>query len=251
MVLVVVKAGTVGTVKPVGGAHAGEAVDHEHIAHAACHLAQAQRLARETAAAVVHGDNTVGMYLIIVDAHAVLRTTGGGDLLEGAVQSHTLTHDEGRGIGIVAQLVVGRIPREQVMAFVGLGDGKGVDGQRLHDIGAVVALGDELQHTFINGAAHVEAEHRVEAVLHVGKVLVREQFHQHSGHLGHACLVITLVPHAAARPVGLPLGSDVLDNLGREQVAETARQLARRAVGILAELLATGAGAIDQQRAHD
>ena len=115
----------------------------------------------------------------------------------------------------------------------------------------MVALGDELQHTFIYGTAHVEAEHRVKAVLHVGKILVREQLHQHSGHLGNSGLIIALVPHAAARPVGFPLGADVLDNLGREQIAVAARQLTRCAVGILAEFLAAAVGAIDEQRAHN
>ena len=191
------------------------------------------------------------MNVVVVDAHAVLRTLDGRNLLETAIQANALTHDIGSGVGILALSVGGGFPREQIMVLVGLADGKAVDRQRLHHIGAVIALGDELQHTFIYSTAHVKAEHRVKAVFHVGKVLVREQLHEHSRYLGHTGLVVTLVPHAAARPVGLPLGADVLDNLGREQVAVAARQFTGRAVGILAELLATAVGAIDEQGTHD
>ena len=219
MVLVIVKAGTLGTVKPVGRADAGEAVDHEHIALTAGCLAQAQYLAGEAAATVVHGDDAIGMQFVVFNRHAVLRALGDSDFLEGAVQTHAFTHDIARGIGIVAQVVVGGIPVEQVTPLLALADGKVLDGQGLHDVGAVVTLGDELQHTFIDRAAHVETEHRVKAVFHVGKVLVRQQLHEYGGHLGHSRLIVAPVPHATARPVGFPLGADVLDNLAREQVA--------------------------------
>ena len=223
MVLVIVKACTVGTVKPVGSAHTGEAINHQHIALATCRLAQTQRLARETAAAIIHGDNAIGVQFVIVDAHAVLRSLYSGNLLERTVQTHTFTHDVTRGISIVAQVIVGGIPIEQIVALAALADGKVLDRQGLHHIGAMVALGDELQHTFIDSAAHIEAEHRVKAVFHIGEVLMRQQLHEHGGYLGHTRLIVTLVPHAAARPIGFPLGADVLDNLGREQVAVFAR----------------------------
>ncbi len=251
VVLVVVKTGADAVLKPVGTAHAGKSIDNQHITLARCGLTKAQGLTGETAAAVVDGDDAVTVHLVIVNAHAILRALDGSDFLETAFQSHTFTDDVTRRVGIVTQIVVGGIPREQVLTLTRLADGKVVDGQRLYDVTAVVALGDKLEHALVDGAAHVKAEHRVQAIFHVGKVLVREQLHQHGGHLGHASFIVALVPHAATCPVGFPLGTHVLDNLGREQVGKTARELTRSAVGILAKLLSVGAGAIDQQGSHD
>ena len=222
MVLVVVKTGADAILKPIRTTHARKSVDNQHVALTRCGLAQAQSLTGETAAAIVHSDDAITVHLVIFDVHTILRPLDCGDFLEAPFKSHALTHDVTRSIGTLAQVVMGGIPSEQILPLTRLADGKTVDGQRLDNVTAVVALSDELEHALVDGAAHIEAEHRVQAVFHIGKVLVREQLHEYGGHLGHASLIVTLVPHAATRPVRFPLGTHILDNLGREQVGETA-----------------------------
>ena len=64
---------------------------------------------------------------------------------------------------------------------------------------------------------------------------MREEFEQHCGHLRHTGFEITLVPHPAARPVGLESRAHVLGDVRHHVVREVTRCLAAAAV---AELVA-------------
>ncbi len=100
------------------------------------------------------------------------------------------------------------------------------DGQRLDDVGVAVFVGDEAQDAFVHGAAHHEAEARVETVAHVGEVLVRHEFEQHGRNAWYPSLEVTLVPHAAARPFRVGLQAQVVGNLCLHDVAEVAVEVA-------------------------
>ena len=61
---------------------------------------------------------------------------------------------------------------------------------------------------------------------HVGKILVRQKFYDCGRNSRQAGLAVVTVPHAAARPVCIESGTDVLLQTGEEQVGKVARGVA-------------------------
>ena len=117
------------------------------------------------------------------------------------------------------------------MAFLGEVEGQMAGRKGCHH-GLLPALGgNEAKDALVDGAGHAEAETRVDAIAHVGKVLVGKQFQQHGGHSGHTCLEIGLVPHAPACPVGLVQCAYVIGNLRHHQVAQVVVEIACGTVG--------------------
>ena len=122
-------------------------------------------------------------------------------------------------------------------------------GHRLHGVFATVPGAQVLEDALVYGTGDVEAELRIQAVAHVGKVEVGEEFQQHGGHVGRAALAVGTVPQLAAHPEGLVQRPDVVHHLRLDQVAQQAAAHAVLAVGEPG-LSLVGAG-IDGQGAHD
>ena len=126
---------------------------------------------------------------------------------------------------------------------------EGVHRQRLHHIRHAVTGAEELQDAFVDASAGREAEARVQAVAHIGKILVGKQFQQDGRHAGGAAFAVTAVPGFPSGPVRLIGGADVLYHLGLHQVAEKARTQALFPAGKhLGALVLEG---IDGKRADD
>ena len=232
--------------KRVGCRHAGEIVHHHHCAFRVGRNAEGKHFGVEASAAIVHCHNLVAVYKVVGYLHFVFGIFHHRHLAECAV-AHALHHGISLRFGIAALCVGGRLPSEQELARTSRRNGKRVHWQRLHHIVATIALGNKLEHTFVNGAAHRETECRVEAVTHIGKVLMRKQLEQHGWHLGHPRFVVRFVPHAATHPVRFEQSTHIVADVCADGVGEKARIAARRTVGIVVVIRSH----IYAQRAND
>ncbi|GFI51869.1 hypothetical protein IMSAGC021_00159 [Muribaculaceae bacterium] len=97
------------------------------------------------------------------------------------------------------------------------------DGQWLYHVGHTVFFMEVFQNAFIDGSADGETECGVEAIAHVGEVLMAQKLDQHCGHFGVHHLAIRLVTQFAAGPCRLVEGLDVTDNLVGDHVGIAAR----------------------------
>ena len=101
-------------------------------------------------------------------------------------------------------------------------DGESGDGQGLHGIVGIVHHRRVFQNGFIHRACHGELESGVVSHLHIGKVLVREEFENHARHGRQARLAIIAVPHPPARPLDAISGGDVFLKPGEHPVRQVA-----------------------------
>ena len=241
------EAGEAGALHPGGGGDAVEVVDDQHGGVLGpVRDAHGKDLGREALAAGVEG-----FHLVAVDVARLDVERDGGLLslhagVEGAVIDARVDDVAvGRGRGLLG--IGGGLPFQPRVAAVLEPDGEGLRRQRLHDVGGVVELAERLEDAFVDGPAYRETEGRVEAVFHVGEVLVAQQLQDHGRHAGGAGLAVAAVPEAAARPLGVVVEAQVLDDLGLDVVAEHAADDAVAAV--LEFALAVVAQRVDGQRA--
>ena len=73
-----------------------------------------------------------------------------------------------------------------------------------------------------------------------------EEFQKHGGYFGHTGFEVTLVPHAAACPVGFECFADIVDDVGHHQVVIVTGNHAVGTVGVGAVVCA-----VDTQGADD
>ena len=102
--------------------------------------------------------------------------------------------------------VDGASPSEAEGVLLSLLDGKALHGQRLHHIVGIVHGSRVFQDGLVHGAGHGELEVGVVSHLHVGKVLMREQFQNHARNGRQAGFAVVAVPHASAGPLGAVAG---------------------------------------------
>ena len=126
---------------------------------------------------------------------------------------------------------------------------EGMHRQRLHGIFAAVARAQILEHAFVYGAGGRKAERGIQAVAHIGKIQMGQQFQQKRRHIGRAALAVGAVPQLPARPGRFIQRPDVIHNLRLHQVGV---QTAVHAVFPVRKLREAFVGAgIDSQRADD
>ena len=123
-------------------------------------------------------------------------------------------------LGCRFQWVIHSLPGQFDLVVVHHAECQVVNRKRLYHVGCASLGSDETEHPFVDGTAHGEAEAWVEAVAHVGKVLVREQLQQHGRHTRHAGLEVGLVPHASAAPKRFVECAHVIDDGALYQVCE-------------------------------
>ena len=152
------------------GADAVETVDNHHGALLLREAAYGECLAREALTAVVYGRHAERVYRIARD-----RDDAGGIVDHAAVVEPCVT---AAGVDYVTfgagRLFEGIDPGTPAEPYgiAGQGCGKSLDGQRLYDILLIILICEILQNTLVYGAAYGEPETRVEAVTHVGEILV-------------------------------------------------------------------------------
>ena len=194
-----VKAGIVRAVEPGRRTDAVEIVHHRYQEAIAVHgPAGAEHLGRETLSALVEGDDPPAVQLSgldgetnVLEAVALVRVDDDA-VVEGTVAQTRLKQVAGR-FGCRFGRIVRGPPAKGDDVAVQLG-GEISYREGLDHVVKAVAFAQELQHSFINGTANGEAEHRVQAVFHIGKILVGKQLQQHAGHAGGAGLAIGTVP---------------------------------------------------------
>ena len=194
-----VKAGMIRAVEPGRRTDAVEIVHHRYqVAIAPDGPAGAEHLGRETLAALVEGDDPPAVQLSgldgetnVLEAVALVRVDH-GPVVEGTVAQTRLQQVAGR-FGCRFGRIVRGPPAKGDDVAVQLG-GEISYREGLDHVVKAVAFAQELQHSFINGTANGESEHRVQAVFHIGKILVGKQLQQHAGHAGGAGLAIGTVP---------------------------------------------------------
>ena len=231
----------------VGAADAVESVNYQHDPLLVGGTAERQRLGGEALAAPVHGGDAEA-----VDRVGSYGQRAGGIAYQGAGIESPVAHP---GVDDVAVGGGGRLervghgtPGEAYLVRPRKLGAQVAHRQGLHGVVVAVLCGDEFQDAFIDGPGYDEAEARVEAVAHVGKVLVREQLEQHGGYLGHAGLEVRLVPHTPAAPLGFVGAAYVVGHLRKHGIGEVARYLSRHVVDVDFALFA---GEVDAQTADN
>ena len=143
VVFVVVETCHFAGIEPIRTAHACEIVDHCHGGFAIGGYTEREHFAGKTPTAIVDGNDFVAVNQIVGNAEGVIRLVHDGNLLEAAVQPYALQHGIALGIGFATLRVGGGLPSEgELLISLGI-DGKGLHGEGLHHIGAMVALGNE------------------------------------------------------------------------------------------------------------
>ena len=157
-------------------------------------------------------------YVVIEPAALFLGMPYGLSLPETAVIQAGI-EEIGLGLGRRLQGIGHRQPAEAGRAFFRPEcDGEGADRQRLHDEGTLVQVGEELEHALVDGTADREAESRVEAIAHVGEVLMGQELQQDAGDAGGPALAVGAVPDPAPAPGRIILAADVPHDLALDQV---------------------------------
>ena len=208
---------------------AREAVNDIHLRDAAAVVAQGEHLRGEAQTAVVAGYDAIGVDALVGDGQFVGGFVDDGNIAEGTA-FYTLLHDiifrEGRGL----ERVGCRCPREAVAALAQSVDAESSHRERLNGVLRIIAPGQKAEHALVGGSGYVEAECRVEPVLHVGEVLVAQQFDNHGRDFGLADFVVFAVAHAAVGPRRVVEGADVAHYLTDYTLGEVACVQARAPV---------------------
>ena len=153
------------------GAHPVEPINDKHRAAALRNPAGGHRLAREALAAGIDGRHPIA-----VDAPRLLLGHQVGALRVSSVVEAAVIHaridDITVGHGRRLERIDRRDPRDADPPVIDEIGRKGLDGQRLHDIGHVVLRADVAQNPLVDRTADEELEARVAAISHVGEILV-------------------------------------------------------------------------------
>ena len=112
-----------------------------------------------------------------------------------------------------------------------------MDGKGLNGVVHAVAGAQELEHSLIYRAGHVKAELRVQAVAHIGKILVRQYLQKHAWNARGAAFAVGTVPNLAARPQGILAHPEVVHNLRLDKVAQEPAGHSGRSVLVLGPFL--------------
>ena len=176
---------------------------------------------------------------------------GGGAALDAVVEGsvvHAGVDDIAVRLGGGLLRVGRRLPVELHAAAALEAGREGPRREWLDHVRGVVEFAQRFEDALVDGPAGRETEGRVEAVFHVGEVLVAQQFQDHRGDARGAGLAVAAVPEAAARPQRVEVLPQVLHDLALDVVAEHA---ADRAVAPVGERpFAFVAERVDGERAH-
>ena len=216
--------------------------------------ADGQRLGREALAAVVEGGDTETVHPPAADGDGrrlpvsdFLHMLQPDAVVEGAVVLAGVEDVAGRGgRGLVGILRV--LPAQDGLPVLEL-DGEGLDRQRLDRVGTAVPGAQVLEDALVDGPGHREAEGRVQAVFHVGEILVREQFQEHGRDGGRPGLAVGAVPRLPPGPVGLELLPDVIHDLRLDVVGE--KPSVQAGLAVREFVLVVRQQGVDAQRADD
>ena len=224
-----------------------ESVDDQHRPFLVGNSAGRKDLGWETFAAPVQRRHFVTVYFagLLVQPDTVFRDRH--PVVEAAVADPGVEHVSSC-LGGRFQRVGDRLPVQFDAVPPRECDPEMVDRQRLYDAILLVLECQEPQDAFINRPADRKAETRVEAVTHVGEILVRQQFEQHGRHFRDVRFEIGFVPHAATRPFGFVQRLYIRYDLRLHQVGQVARQVAGGAVRVESVVFVR---IIDAQRADD
>ena len=239
--------GILGRVKPGRGGYAREIIDHKHFTGAFPGFSGRQDLGRETLSALVAGRDGIAEQFSGLQREG----TAGIRNLEACGESSAAAADihfvvVGLGCGLPA--VFRGLPGEG--HFVAFQPGPELFyRQGLHYIGAVVSGTQVLEDAFVNTAGYGKAELRVQAVAHVGKILVGQQFQNHGRDLRDAAFAVGAVPDVAPGPERLVAGPDVLHHLALDKIGQQAA--CEALFSVREHFVPFAAEGVDGQGAHD
>ena len=214
------EAGIGGRIKTGGRRYAGKVIDNVDLTGFHRRFPHCQNLRGETLAALIAGGNLVAVHVPGLERQG----TGGILNLEALVEGTVVPAGIdfivfGRGGGL--QGVCRGAPGEHRAAFFQV-CAEAMHRKRLHGVRAVVAGTQVLEDAFVHAAGGRKAEGRVQAVAHIGKILVRQELQDHGGHLRDAALAVGAVADVPAAPGRFKAGADIVHQLALHPVCQEA-----------------------------